>query len=441
MQEVRRNSFTVSVLFAAFISGCTPTPPTAGIHQDYAVPENVIAENRMYFPDYNFSILKPPHDWNMQENLGQNELVIWLNRDAGSIIEIMVSKAARNLSYHNIAVEFNRITCDLVQQRSPSVSCIIVDEKHVTLNGNQFYRIGILYQEAAHEAAVKSLLYLFKTDDYVYHFLFMEETNSLLAKEMMSSVAFDEVQSEKELSERVKDPVSLTDACYYGDIEAVESLLGTGIDINAKNKQGVTALAYASGRGHVDIVKLLLAHKANVNARSNIGSTPLMNAAYMGHVKVVAELVINGADVNVQSSDGSTALMNASAHGYIEIVKMLLANDADVNTCEKCGLNALWNAISSGHTEIAKVLINNGADVNAKANDGTTALMNASFTGNTEIVKMLLQAGALVNVKADSGCTALSLAKSMNHAEIVRLLIEAGAMEDSPRLPGLNFNG
>lgn len=441
MQVVQGNLILVCMILAAVIAGCAPKPLPADMNRDFAVPHSIAAGNRMYFSDYNFSIIRPPDKWARQENIGQNELVVWLNRESGSVIEIVVSKAVLNLSYHEIAVNFNRIICNLVQQRSPTARCTIIDEKKVNLNGNQFYRVKIIYQAISSEVIVKSLVYLFKTDDFVYHFLFMEERNHLLAREMIQSVEFHEGQSGNELSGEKKVPFSLADACFNGDIETVELLLRKEVDINAKDNEGVTALAYASGRGHVDIVKILLANKADANSRSNIGSTPLMNAAYMGHVKIVAELVAGGADVNAQSNDGSTALMNAAAHGYIEIVKILLAHDADVNTCEICGLNALWNAISSGHTAIAKMLIKNGANVNAKANDGTTALMNAAFTGNTAVVSMLLRAGASVNVKADNGWTALSIAKNMNHAEIVRMLIKAGAMEDSPREPGLNFPG
>jgi len=440
MKEVLINLFLVCVVFSVFFAGCATTTQTSGARPDITVTESVAAE-RIFFPDYNLSINRPPEKWEMLEDPGEGEIAIWLNREAGSVIEIMVSRAVRNLSYHNIAVEFNRITCDLVQQRSPTVSCVIVDEKVVSLNRNEFYRVKIIYQGIFHDVAVRSLVYLHRTEKVVYHFLFMEEKQNIVADEMMQSVAFHDRQKENKYFAKSTDPQSLIDACYYGDRETVENLINTGVDINARNQDGVTALSYASDRGHMDIVKLLLANNAEVNAMSNIGSTALMNASYMGHVKIVKELVASGADVNAQSNDGTTALMNAAAQGYKEIAEILLANAADVNACEKCGLNALWNAISSGHDDIVKVLVSHGADVNTRANDGTTALMNAAFTGSTDIVKRLLEAGAEVNAKADNGLTALILAKRQGYAEIVRLLIEAGAFEDSPRGIGLNYEG
>lgn len=440
MKEVLNTFFLLHVLFVICFSGCATVSPNAPV-QETASTESAAAEERIFFPDYNLSISKPPLEWERQEDLGEGELVIWLNRAAGSVIEIVVSRAAGNFPYHKIASEFNRITCGLIQQRSPAVTCVILEEKEVIFNTNQFYLVRIVYQGPSRDSTVKSLVYLHRADNVVYHFLFMEEKLAHLADEMMQSVVFSENKGKNGATEKKTVQLSLIDACYDGDMARLESLLDAGIDINARNNDGVTALAYASDRGHTDIVKKLLANNADANVRSNIGSTPLMNAAYTGHVKIVNLLIASGADVNAKSVNGTTALMNAAAHGFVEIVEILLANDADINACDKCGLNALWNAVSSGYCDVAIILIRSGADVNAKANDGTTALMNAAFTGNMDMVRMLLQAGAAVNAKADNGWTALMLAKERGFADIVKVLIEAGAMEDSLSNPGFYFNG
>ena len=441
MKEVLKFFSLASLLISIFFSGCTATNPLSHTSQNITVTESIGEEERVYFPNYNLSISKPPQEWVRQKDLDEGELVIWLNREAGSIIEIMASRAVKNLSYHNIAAEFNRITCNLVQQRSPSVICTIIEEKEVHFNSNQFYRVKIVYQGVSRDITVKSTIYLLRADNYVYHFLFMEEKHSLFANAMMQSLVIHENQRKSEFFQKTETPISLIDACYYGDLDRVKGLLNADVDINARDKDGVTALAYASDRGHMAIVRILLANNADVNTRSNIGSTALMNASYMGHVGIVNNLIARGADVNAQSNNGTTALMNAAAQGYREIVKILLANDANVDACDECGLNALWNAISSGHCDIVKILINNGVDVNKRANDGTTALMNAAFTGNIDMVKMLLEANAEINAKAANGWTALILAKSKGYSEIVKLLVDAGAFEDSPIEPGIYFKG
>jgi ankyrin repeat protein len=60
---------------------------------------------------------------------------------------------------------------------------------------------------------------------------------------------------------------------------AIELLLGLGLDINAANNNGETALHTAvTGRGDDTIVSALIAHGANVHALNKRGQTPLAAA-------------------------------------------------------------------------------------------------------------------------------------------------------------------
>ena len=62
---------------------------------------------------------------------------------------------------------------------------------------------------------------------------------------------------------------------------------------------------------------------AKVNAKTKNGATALMAAAQNGHNEVVKALLANGADVNAKTKNGVTALMMAILRGHSEIVKML----------------------------------------------------------------------------------------------------------------------
>ena len=142
-------------------------------------------------------------------------------------------------------------------------------------------------------------------------------------------------------------------AARDGDLAAMQKLLARGVDVNAKDNSGGTALYWASF-DHLDIVRALLDRGADVNA-----DTPLVVASFGGHLDIVRALLDKGADVNAKDSrDGGTALMAASAQGHLDVVQALL---------EK------------------------GADVNAKGNDGTTALSVAKDDG---VKAVLTEAGA-----------------------------------------------
>ena len=69
--------------------------------------------------------------------------------------------------------------------------------------------------------------------------------------------------------------ISLIDAAWDGNIEAVKQHLAAGTDVNAKNDFGRTPLHEAASNGHKEIVELLISNGADVNAKSDIYGTPL----------------------------------------------------------------------------------------------------------------------------------------------------------------------
>lgn len=75
-----------------------------------------------------------------------------------------------------------------------------------------------------------------------------------------------------------------------GNVECVQLLLSAGVDVNASDEEGWTALMGASMYGGPDVVRELLTHGANVNARDSQGRTPLSLAISAGH-EDIAELL------------------------------------------------------------------------------------------------------------------------------------------------------
>jgi ankyrin repeat protein len=80
-----------------------------------------------------------------------------------------------------------------------------------------------------------------------------------------------------------------------GNLEAVERFLRAGMDINVRNRQGMTALCVAAANGHDDIVSLLAARGANLDLTDRFGNTPVDMAAKCGYAGTVELLLDLGA--------------------------------------------------------------------------------------------------------------------------------------------------
>jgi ankyrin repeat protein len=247
----------------------------------------------------------------------------------------------------------------------------------------------------------------------------------------------------------------LTNAVVRRDVATVQSLLQKGVDVNAKDKSGNTALIQASFNGYMEEMRVLISGGADVNARGKKNATALMAACSSRRLEVVEMLLQAGADMRAKTDDGKTALEFAhqvksdsvveailraegrerpytpqldmtgnvkfgwldslpsetSLHeavrkGDKELVTSLLAgNGVDVNA-EYMGNPPLYTAVEKRYTEVAEMLLAHGADVNAKGLFGSeTPLQNAATRGggfprkvDKELVNMLLAHGADVNV-------------------------------------------
>ena len=73
--------------------------------------------------------------------------------------------------------------------------------------------------------------------------------------------------------------ISIHEAAYTGNVEAVKQHLAAGTDVNAKGVAGWTALQRAAWYYQIEIVELLIANGADVNAKVEAGDykgqTPL----------------------------------------------------------------------------------------------------------------------------------------------------------------------
>ena len=146
---------------------------------------------------------------------------------------------------------------------------------------------------------------------------------------------------------------NISDAVKDGNIEEVRYLLETkDVDVNAKDKNGVTPLHEAADRGLADIAELLIAGGANVNAEDYDGNTPLHLAIGGGHAEIARLLVIQGANVNAKDNYGMSPRQ--------------IANDCwSPQQTETCFSYPLHSAAENGNIEEIILLLSQGVNVNS----------------------------------------------------------------------------
>src|ERR1041384_4499293 len=115
----------------------------------------------------------------------------------------------------------------------------------------------------------------------------------------------------------------LSRAAEGGDVEEVTRLLPRVVDINARNRHGMTVLMKAAHRGHAEIVRLLLDHGADPNLTRNDKFTALALAAFFGHTETVKTLMEFGARTEAVTRCGASAQTWATVRTFAEVARCL----------------------------------------------------------------------------------------------------------------------
>ena len=85
-----------------------------------------------------------------------------------------------------------------------------------------------------------------------------------------------------------------------GDVARLEQILAQGVDLNASDRTGVTALMRAAYHGELPMIRALIEHGADLDAKDTGGLTALMMAKHSGHAEIVDALLSSGATENAK---------------------------------------------------------------------------------------------------------------------------------------------
>ena len=250
------------------------------------------------------------------------------------------------------------------------------------------------------------------------------------------------------------EEVLLIQAVKERDVAAVRARLSEGVDVNATEPDGATALHWAAHDGQADLARILLDAGAEVNATTRYGVQAVSLAAENGQAAILDELLRRGADPNAALPGGETVLMTAARSGSVDAVRLLLVNGADPDVREPLrGQTPLMWAAARNNAAAIHVLTELGADVHAVTDPaiyppngsvfsdppptGFTALIFAARGGHLDALTALLEAGADINDTVSDGQSALVVAVANANWDLADYLLDRGA---DPRLAGAGWN-
>jgi ankyrin repeat protein len=192
----------------------------------------------------------------------------------------------------------------------------------------------------------------------------------------------------------------LITAAEQGDTTNLRRLILSGVNLNARDSRGRTALMAATHTNQIEPVQILLEAGADVDIQDGQLDNPFLYAGAEGLFEILKLTIAAGADPTLTNRFGGTALIPAAERGHVAVVRELLTTTGvDVNHINNLGWTALLEAIilsdgGENHQQIIRLLIDHGADVHIPDHNGVSPLQHARQRGFRAIEQILLEAGA-----------------------------------------------
>jgi len=170
----------------------------------------------------------------------------------------------------------------------------------------------------------------------------------------------------------------------------------------------------------------LLEEGLDIDAKDSDGRTALMNATLANDIDFFKHLVDFDADPNEQDNQGKSVISYVILYGNNAMLKYLFKYPVIMlNSGDKVGMTPLMYAVEKQQPAIIRFLIKKGANTNIQDKEGNTALHHAIVKNNVGIVKSLLALNADPLIQNNNKQLPLDLAQHLKNKEIIAELNKA----------------
>jgi ankyrin repeat protein len=178
-------------------------------------------------------------------------------------------------------------------------------------------------------------------------------------------------------------------AVRSGNVDAVDSLLQAGADVNAVCNVGSPVLSWAWSR---TICKMLLDSGADIRIIDNNEYGAVFYAIKtQSSIEVIEFLLVASSKFDHQplNKDGCTYLMEAMRIKSIRICELVLKYTADINAQDDFGFSALMYAVRNNFHVGLKLLLDHGASTTQLDCEGDSIIVLVALFGDIETMRML----------------------------------------------------
>jgi len=197
--------------------------------------------------------------------------------------------------------------------------------------------------------------------------------------------------------------------------------------ILARDGLGNTMLHYAAQWNLLSAIPIIIKNGISVEDTNATGQTPIFMAITNDSPPTIKVLIDNNANIEARDTQGNSLLHAAVRWNALKSASFLIDNGIDTNVFSLNGNTPLHDAVALGMSEIESLLIAKGANLEVRNIDGNTPFMEAVRGAITASIEKLASSGADTSTRNIRGDTPLHIAVNMDKPDIVAILIKMNA--------------
>lgn len=183
------------------------------------------------------------------------------------------------------------------------------------------------------------------------------------------------------------------------------------------------SLARAVATANPVLLEHSFAEGVDVNARDGDGRSALLLAVTRSGGALIQRLLDAGAAVDVADNGGFTPIMAAASQGDVDLLRKLIARSHAIDAADSSNRTAAHHAIEAGQLETAKILVPLTTTMEAAGPDGRDLIAMAYDTGDIDLITAVVMRATAPMEWSTRTRAALRLALNANNSELTRLLL------------------